>query len=91
MNIANELKSSQLYEVLEQIQLEKFWPALRDAQITQIAHFNYVKPKDLEAIGMSKPAIRRLLDCINKVKKQPVIRPPPPLPPAAHLSTESKV
>ena len=114
MNIANELKSSQLYELLEQIQLERFWPALRDAQITQISHFAYVKPKDLESIGLSKPgkkgfsffisiisyltsfkqtqlAVRRLLDSVNKFKKQPPARPAPPIPTSMMLSNESKV
>ena len=93
IDIEKELKSSQLYELLEHIQLEKFWPALREAQITQLNHFNYVKPKDLEAIGMSKPAIRRLLDTVNKIQKQKLsltkpVRPPPPVP---VLSNESKV
>ena len=96
MNIANELKSSQLYELLEQIQLEKFWPTLRDAQITQIAHFAYVKPKDLESMGMSKPAVRRLLDSVSRFKKQAPPRPTPPAPTPSSssssiLSNKSKV
>jgi hypothetical protein len=75
-----------LYEVLVKIQLESFWPLLKDQlQITRFEHFNYVKIKDLEKIGMSKPAIRRLLDSVNKQTKikgnqfMPS-RPPPPVP-----------
>ncbi len=41
-------QSRNLLEVLEQIQLEKFWPALtNELQITQISHFDFVQPKDL--------------------------------------------
>lgn len=74
--------SDKLYELLHEIQLEHFWPALRDQlQITRISHFDFVKQNDLEKIGMSKPAIRRLLDSVNKIKKTPLkVRPPPPPP-----------
>ena len=92
IDIQKELKSSELYELLENIQLEKFWPTLVEAQITQLNHFNYVKPKDLEAIGMSKPAVRRLVDTVNKIQKQKLsIKPVRPAPPVPILSNESKV
>jgi hypothetical protein len=59
--------NDELLELLEHIQLEKFWQPLRDQlQITRLSHFEYVEDKDLEKIGMSKPAIRRLLDAVNK-------------------------
>lgn len=59
-----------LHSFLASIQLESFEPALRDKlQITRVAHFDYVKPKDLEKIGMSKPAVRRLLDAVARSKK----------------------
>ena len=63
--------TSDLYELLEQIQLENFWPLLKDKlQLTQLRHFNYVKVKDLENIGMSRPAISRLLDAVDKANKK---------------------
>jgi hypothetical protein len=55
--------------VLEEVQLDSFWPALRDQlQITQLSHFDYVEAKDLEKIGLSLPAIRRLLSAVGKHK-----------------------
>jgi activated CDC42 kinase 1 len=57
------------YKILEDIQLEQFWPKLRDnLQITRLSHFNYAKAKDFEKIGISKPAIRRLMDYVNHLK-----------------------
>ena len=61
----------QVYSVLEQVQLEKFWPKIRDdLQINRLSHFNYVKSRDLEAIGISKPAARRLLDHVKKIQQE---------------------
>lgn len=78
-----------LYSFLLNIQLESFLPTLRDKlQITRVAHFDYVKPKELEKIGMSKPAIRRLLDAVAHCKSaQLPTRPPPPVPGSAAAST----
>lgn len=73
-------KVDQVYELLQQVQLEHFHLILRDQlQITRLIHFKHVKPKDLERVGMAKPAIRRLLDAVEHVAKGPV-RPPPPVP-----------
>jgi hypothetical protein len=76
--------NNEFYDLLVRNQLENFWPLLRDQlQITRIEHFNYVKIKDLEKIGMSKPAIRRLLDSVGKYQKNGKYiptRPPPPPP-----------
>ena len=59
--------ADELLELLEQIQLESFWQILRDQlQITRLSHFEFVEAKDLEKVGMSKPAIRRLLDAVGK-------------------------
>lgn len=71
-----------LYQFLASIQLESFLPTLRDKlQVTRVSHLDYVKPKDLEKIGMSKPAIRRLLDAASRHKKlQMPTRPAPPAP-----------
>ena len=73
-----------LYKFLESIQLESFLPVLKEKlQITLISHFDYVKTKDLEKIGMSKPAIRRLLDAVNRNKKLQLLPTrPAPAPPS---------
>jgi activated CDC42 kinase 1 len=34
----------------------------------RLGHFDYVKPEDLEKIGMGKPATRRLIDAVKKRK-----------------------
>ncbi|KAK3104507.1 hypothetical protein FSP39_003678 [Pinctada imbricata] len=58
-----------LYELLGEVQLGQFYNKLRDdLQVTRLSHFDYVKPEDLEKIGMGKPAIRRLLDVVKKKK-----------------------
>lgn len=81
-----------LYSFLLNIQLESFLPSLRDKlQITRVAHFDYVKPKELEKIGMSKPAIRRLLDAVAHCKSaQLPTRPPPPVPGSAATTNSSQ-
>ncbi|ESN92184.1 hypothetical protein HELRODRAFT_122144, partial [Helobdella robusta] len=56
-----------LLKLLKEIQLDQFYIKLRDdLQVTRLSHFDYVKPEDLEGIGMGRPAIRRLLDCVKK-------------------------
>uniref|UniRef100_T1JF86 Uncharacterized protein n=1 Tax=Strigamia maritima TaxID=126957 RepID=T1JF86_STRMM len=58
-----------LYEILQEVQLEQFFPKIRDElQITRVSHFDYVQAEDLEKIGMGKPGIRRLLDAVKKKK-----------------------
>ncbi|GJQ71627.1 Ack [Trypoxylus dichotomus] len=60
-----------LYELLQDVQLMQFLVPIRDdLQITRLEHFDYVRPEDLEKIGLSKPGIRRLLDAIKKRKSQ---------------------
>ncbi|XP_032367211.1 non-receptor tyrosine-protein kinase TNK1 [Etheostoma spectabile] len=50
-----------LYYLLAEVQLESFYLRVRDGlNISRIEHFNYVKESDLEQIGISKPAQRRL-------------------------------
>ncbi|KAI4461275.1 tyrosine-protein kinase [Holotrichia oblita] len=45
-----------LYELLQDIQLMQFLIPIRDdLQITRLEHFDYVRPEDLEKIGLSKP------------------------------------
>ncbi|XP_044039250.1 non-receptor tyrosine-protein kinase TNK1 isoform X2 [Siniperca chuatsi] len=58
-----------LYQLLAEVQLEKFYLRVRDGlNITRIEHFNYVKESDLEQIGISKPAQRRLWDALKCYK-----------------------
>ena len=45
-----------LHEVLQDVQLLQFLAPIRDdLQVTRLEHFDYVKPEDLEKIGLSKP------------------------------------
>ncbi|XP_034413747.1 LOW QUALITY PROTEIN: non-receptor tyrosine-protein kinase TNK1 [Cyclopterus lumpus] len=58
-----------LYHLLAEVQLEKFYLRVRDGlNITRTEHFNYVKESDLEQIGISKPAQRRLWDALKRYK-----------------------
>lgn len=58
-----------LYQLLVEVQLDKFYIRVRDGlNITRIEHFSYVKESDLEQIGISKPAQRRLWDALKRYK-----------------------
>ncbi|XP_075906716.1 non-receptor tyrosine-protein kinase TNK1 [Nelusetta ayraudi] len=58
-----------LYQLLSDVQLEKFYMRVRDGlNITRVEHFAYVKESDLEQIGISKPAQRRLWDALKRQK-----------------------
>ncbi|XP_037532182.1 non-receptor tyrosine-protein kinase TNK1 [Nematolebias whitei] len=60
-----------LYQLLAEVQLEKFYIRIRDGlNITRIDHFHYVKESDLEQIGISKPAQRRLWEALKRYKIQ---------------------
>lgn len=60
-----------LFEILEDVQLKQFLTPIRDdLQITRLEHFDYVKPEDLEKIGLSRPGARRLLDAVKKKRTQ---------------------
>lgn len=65
-----------LYQLLSEVQLEKFYLRVRDGlNITRIEHFAYVKEGDLEQIGISKPAQRRLWDALKRHKTNSRSRP----------------
>ena len=50
-----------------QVQLEQFFVRIRDElQVSRMQHFEYVQSEDLEKVGMSKPAAKRLLDIIKR-------------------------
>ncbi|TMS01893.1 Activated CDC42 kinase 1 [Larimichthys crocea] len=58
-----------LYQILAEVQLEKFYLRVRDGlNITRIEHFSYVRESDLEQIGISKPAQRRLWEALKRQK-----------------------
>ncbi|XP_062239484.1 non-receptor tyrosine-protein kinase TNK1 [Platichthys flesus] len=68
-----------LHKLLSEVQLEKFYLRVRDGlNITCIEHFSYVKESDLEHIGISKPAQRRLWDAIKRHKTSSRSRPSMP-------------
>lgn len=47
-----------LYQLLAEVQLERFFLRLRDGlNVTRIEHLNYVKEADLEQIGISRPGL----------------------------------
>ncbi|XP_019951204.2 non-receptor tyrosine-protein kinase TNK1 [Paralichthys olivaceus] len=65
-----------LYHLLAEVQLEKFYLRVRDGlNITCIEHFSYVKESDLEQIGISKPAQRRLWEALKRYKANSRSRP----------------
>ncbi|XP_023286981.1 activated CDC42 kinase 1-like [Seriola lalandi dorsalis] len=65
-----------LYQLLAEVQLEKFYLRVRDGlNITRIEHFAYVKESDLEQIGISKPAQRRLWEALKRYKANSRSRP----------------
>lgn len=66
-----EPETGWLDELLREVQLDHFLHAIRDdLQVTRLAHFDYVRPEDLETIGLGRPAIRRLLEVVRKRKAQ---------------------
>uniref|UniRef100_A0A452GW37 non-specific protein-tyrosine kinase n=1 Tax=Gopherus agassizii TaxID=38772 RepID=A0A452GW37_9SAUR len=45
-----------LLALLTEIQLEQFYLKIRDElHVTRLGHFDYVKPADLDQIGMGRP------------------------------------
>uniref|UniRef100_A0A3Q2Y066 Tyrosine kinase, non-receptor, 1 n=1 Tax=Hippocampus comes TaxID=109280 RepID=A0A3Q2Y066_HIPCM len=60
-----------LYQLLADVQLEKFYLRVRDGlNITRIEHFAYVKEGDLEHIGISKPADKRPRSTVTSLRTQ---------------------
>ncbi|XP_030193943.1 non-receptor tyrosine-protein kinase TNK1 [Gadus morhua] len=58
-----------LYQLLAEVQLDKYYLRVRDGlNITRLEHFAYVKESDLETVGISKPAQRRLWDALKRHK-----------------------
>lgn len=56
--------------LLSDVQLDNFYEKIRDdLQVTRLAHFDYVRPDDLENIGLGRPAIRRLMEAVRKKQR----------------------
>ncbi|XP_042328278.1 non-receptor tyrosine-protein kinase TNK1 isoform X2 [Sceloporus undulatus] len=60
-----------LRQLLTEIQLEQFYSKIRDElHVTRPGHFDYVKPADLERIGMGRPGQRRLEEALKRRRPQ---------------------
>ncbi|KAJ7313256.1 hypothetical protein JRQ81_004540 [Phrynocephalus forsythii] len=64
-----------LLQLLTEIQLQQFYIKIRDElHVTRPGHFDYVKPSDLDRIGMGRPGQRRLDEALKR-RKPPGQRP----------------
>ncbi|XP_008572092.1 PREDICTED: non-receptor tyrosine-protein kinase TNK1 isoform X1 [Galeopterus variegatus] len=56
-----------LLQLLRDIQLSQFYrPILEELNVTHPEHFNFVRPEDLDSIGMGRPAQRRLAEALKR-------------------------
>ena len=63
-----------LYYILKNASLEEYYQQLvTNLNITLPEHFDHVKKQDLEKLGLSQPARRRLLKALKDYKKDPKI------------------
>lgn len=63
-----------LLSLLREVQLEQFYSKIQDElNVTRPGHFDFVKPFDLDQIGMGRPAQRRLFEAIKR--RKPPVRP----------------
>ncbi|XP_008059094.2 non-receptor tyrosine-protein kinase TNK1 isoform X1 [Carlito syrichta] len=62
-----EASSPWLLRLLRDIQLAQFYrPILEELNVTRPEHFDFVKPEDLDGIGMGRPAQRRLAEALKR-------------------------
>ncbi|XP_001170078.5 non-receptor tyrosine-protein kinase TNK1 isoform X4 [Pan troglodytes] len=67
-----EAGSLWLLKLLRDIQLAQFyWPILEELNVTRPEHFDFVKPEDLDGIGMGRPAQRRLSEALKRLRSGP--------------------
>uniref|UniRef100_A0A8C5LB99 non-specific protein-tyrosine kinase n=1 Tax=Jaculus jaculus TaxID=51337 RepID=A0A8C5LB99_JACJA len=53
--------------LLRDIQLAQFYrPILEELNVTRLEHFDFVRPQDLDSIGMGRPAQRRLAEALKR-------------------------
>ncbi|OCT59616.1 non-receptor tyrosine-protein kinase TNK1 [Xenopus laevis] len=63
-----------LLVLLKEVQLEQFYSQLHnELNITRPGHFDFVKPFDLDQIGMGRPGQRRLFEALKR--RKPPVRP----------------
>ncbi|KAM4843352.1 LOW QUALITY PROTEIN: non-receptor tyrosine-protein kinase TNK1 [Thomomys bottae] len=64
-----EASSLWLLQLLRDIQLAQFYrPILEDLNVTRPEHFEFVRPEDLDGIGMGRPAQRRLAESLKRYR-----------------------
>uniref|UniRef100_A0A5G2QU12 Non-receptor tyrosine-protein kinase TNK1 n=1 Tax=Sus scrofa TaxID=9823 RepID=A0A5G2QU12_PIG len=62
-----EADSLWLLRLLRDIQLAEFYrPILEALNVTRPEHFDFVRPEDLDGIGMGRPAQRRLVEALKR-------------------------
>ncbi|XP_071066441.1 non-receptor tyrosine-protein kinase TNK1 isoform X2 [Dasypus novemcinctus] len=62
-----EVSSLWLLRLLRDIQLAQFYhPILEELNVTRPEHFDFVRPEDLDGIGMGRPAQRRLTEALKR-------------------------
>ncbi|XP_041628170.1 non-receptor tyrosine-protein kinase TNK1 isoform X3 [Vulpes lagopus] len=62
-----EASSLWLLWLLRDIQLAQFYrPILEELNVTRPEHFDFVRPEDLDSIGMGRPAQRRLTEALKR-------------------------
>ncbi|XP_006863424.1 PREDICTED: non-receptor tyrosine-protein kinase TNK1 isoform X1 [Chrysochloris asiatica] len=62
-----EVSSLWLLQLLRDIQLTQFYrPILEELNVTRPEHFDFVRPEDLDGIGMGRPAQRRLTEALKR-------------------------
>lgn len=61
--------SQLLYQLLADVQLERFFQKIRDElNVTRVEHLDYVKDTDLELIGIRKPGFYSNFISIHNVR-----------------------
>ncbi|XP_014645060.1 PREDICTED: non-receptor tyrosine-protein kinase TNK1 [Ceratotherium simum simum] len=67
LDMLPEVGSVWLLRLLRDIQLAQFYrPILEELNVTRPEHFDFVRPEDLDGIGMGRPAQRRLAEALKK-------------------------
>ncbi|XP_021503833.1 non-receptor tyrosine-protein kinase TNK1 [Meriones unguiculatus] len=62
-----EASSLWLLRLLRDMQLAQFYrPILEELNVTRPEHFDFVRPEDLDSIGMGRPAQRRLAEALKR-------------------------
>ncbi|XP_069857623.1 non-receptor tyrosine-protein kinase TNK1 isoform X2 [Dipodomys merriami] len=64
-----EASSLWLLQLLRDTQLAQFYrPILEELNVTRPEHFDFVRPEDLDGIGMGRPAQRRLAESLKRYR-----------------------